>query len=390
MKIAIDIRPLDSFDNRFRGIGTYIYNLVESILAIDSKNEYLFIAAAGNGDRESRRWLDGLATKSNGRVRIKELPALDSLSLKNQALLYRVVNSEKVDIFHSPVQGGLPWFKPYKTVVTVHELVHLVFPDKYLDKYLVGRRYRLEYMARIRATAGATKIITISQNTKKDVIKFLKVPGDRISVVYNGVSEKFKPVQDNGLFNRLKTAYRLKERFIMYAGGFEERKNILRILKAFRLAKNNMPDSTTLLMVGKLDSEGEALLKGISDRSLFNDVIFSGFVKEEELVSLYNACELFLFPTLYEGFGLPALEAMACSKAVIVANNSSLSEITGDTGYQVDPYDEVGIAEGIRVLLSDRVLRSRLEGKAGARAKDFSWTRAASETVKVYGEAFAS
>jgi glycosyltransferase involved in cell wall biosynthesis len=379
MKIAIDIRPLGRFDNRFRGIGCYIYNLVEGILAGDIKNEYVLLTSSGDGSDKTAEWLDSLRGKFEGRVGAKALPPSDSLNIRNQLALYKLIVSEKIDVFHSPTQTGCPWFKPCKTIVTIHDLVQLVFPKEYYG----GIRHNIKFQAKIKAASRAAKIIAVSENTKKDIIKLLGVPDSRVEVVHNGVSENFRPIKDEAVLNRVKDKYARGNRFVMYVGGFEERKNIERILKAFQHVKEK-EEGVSLLMAGKPDAEGEKLIAGIADKTLFKDVIFTGFVVEEELVSLYNACEFLLLPSLYEGFGLPVVEAMACSKAVVVSKNSSLAEVAGDCGYYVDPYNEIEIASAVSTLLRDNALRSSLENRALDRVKEFSWKKAARDTVRIY------
>jgi len=382
MKIGIDLRHLQRWDNRFRGIGCYIYNLVEHIVKLNSENNYVFFLEKSTGDNHVLDWIKSLSGRRNGTITLRELPSLRAVSLLDQIKLNRFIREEKVDCFHSPVQTSLPIFYRHRSVVTIHDLVQLRFPEMYLKG--IGLRSKFRWAAKLFLTSRAAKLIAISENTKQDIIKYLKVPGHRIDVVYNGVNNQFVPLAKNSLLDGLKSRFHINGKFILYVGGFEERKNILRIFRAFHTFFKNGAKNVYLVIAGKIDAEGEQILKKMKAEHRDQNVIFTGFIGEDELVSLYNGCEFLIFPSIYEGFGLPALEAMACGKTLISSDTPSLKEVVGDAAICVNPYSEEEIALAISKLMSDIPFRRNLERKSFERAKLFSWKKAAEETLKVY------
>jgi len=382
MKIGIDIRPLQRWDNRFRGIGCYIYNLVEHSVKLNSGNNYVFFLEKPNGDSHVINWIKSLSGKRNGTITVRELPLLHAVSLPDQIKLNRFIRQENIDCFHSPVQTSLPIFYRHRSVVTIHDLVQLRFPEMYLKGN--GMRSKFRFFAKLFLTSRAARLIAISENTKQDIIKYLKVPAHRIDVVYNGVNNQFVPLTNNSLLDGLKARFHINGKFILYVGGFEERKNILRIFKAFHTFMKNGANDVYLVIAGKIDAEGEQILKKMKEEHRDQNVIFTGFISEDELVSLYNGCEFLIFPSIYEGFGLPALEAMACGKTLISSNTPSLKEVVGEAAICVNPYSDEEIAQAISKLISDIPFRQNLERKSLERAKLFSWKKAAEETLKVY------
>lgn len=379
MKIGFDISPVQRWDNRFRGIGCYIYNLVENLISIDSKNEYIFFTfKKSNGENGVKSWFSEL--KNRAKTNLKFLEISRSSSLLNRFLLSREVTRHKIDIFHFPVQLNLPWVRFYKSIVTIHDLIPFLFSKDYLP----GMRDKLFYFLEMKINCGAPMIIAVSKSTKKDIIKLFGVPEDKIRVIYNGKKESFKPIKDRALLDKIKAQYSINGEFLMYVGGADKRKNISRMLKAFQAFKVRSPNNLKLSVVGKINID--ELKKTIRNESLFTDVIFTDYVNEEDLILLYNASEFVIFPSLYEGFGLPAVEAMACGKAVITSNNSSLPEVVGNAGLYINPRSEDEITETIHLLWRDKSLREKLGEKGIKRARMFGWKKTALQTLRVYKE----
>ncbi|MBM4466901.1 MAG: glycosyltransferase family 4 protein, partial [Chloroflexi bacterium] len=240
----------------------------------------------------------------------------------------------------------------------------------------------------------ARRVIAISQSTQRDVVRLLGVPPDKVEVVYCGLDEAFRPLaKDQVAAFRSKRG--LPERFILFVGTIEPRKNVTRLIEAFATLRPCDPatlrpcDPATLkLAIG--GAKGwfyEDVFARVEELGLEDKVMFPGYIPASELPLWHNAAELFVYPSLYEGFGLPPLEAMACGTPVVAANTSSLPEVVGQAGLTVDPLDVEGLAEAMRRALGDEALRQEMRERGLQRAKGFSWTKTAQETVQVYRRA---
>ena len=260
--------------------------------------------------------------------------------------------------------------KPF--LVTVHDLARCCFQ---FDKETIRERILLKLD--IRGIKRASHIIAISQNTKSDLIKYLNIPRERITVIYVGVDHSiFKPVKAK-LFH---------EAYILYVGSERARKNLNRLLQAFSRLKGEFK-GLKLVKVGspgRSDEFRKRTIKQIESLGLDEDVIFMDWVAENDLPHFYSAASLLAYPSLYEGFGLPVLEAMACGCPVITSNTSSLPEVVGDAAIMVDPYDVDALARAMRKVLTNEGLRKAMIEKGLAQAKKFSWEKTAKETLEVY------
>lgn len=232
----------------------------------------------------------------------------------------------------------------------------------------------------------ADAIIAISNHTKMDCIKYLGIPEEKIRVIYEAADEIFKPEKiKEEMKNHLKDKYGIEFPFILSVGTLEKRKNLPNVLKAFyRLKKTG--NHHKLVIVGKIGWKYNKIFSTMEELDLKKDVIFTGYVPDEDLVKIYNAADLFVFPSIYEGFGLPPLEAMACGCPVITSNTSSLPEVVGDAGVTVDPYDDKALADEMHRILSNDGFKTELSKKSLERAELFSWRQTAKETWNVYEE----
>jgi glycosyltransferase involved in cell wall biosynthesis len=244
----------------------------------------------------------------------------------------------------------------------------------------------LQRYALSRTLKNVDMIITVSKSTKKDVIKCLKFPEEKIKVIYNGVDERFKPLKN---YNDVLHKYNINPPYILYIGTLEPRKNIPALIKAFyKLKKRGIRHK--LVIVGKKGWKYKQIFRVVEDLNLRRDVVFTGYVSYNDLPKFYSAADLFVYPSLYEGFGLPPLEAMACGCPVITSNVSSLPEVVGDAGFIVDPSDIGGLSRTIKELLANDSLRENVIRKGLKRIKEFSWEKTAKESLKVYKEVINS
>ncbi len=292
----------------------------------------------------------------------------------------RALDFLRPDIAHF-TNGMMPWGSPVQTVVTIHDMSLRLYPQCHPIRRLVLNR-PLMHLAVRRATA----LVTVSNSTRRDLLRLHGVPPDRVSVVHEAASPAFRPMRDRGAIAALRTRYRLPDRFLLYVGTIEPRKNLDRLMEAFAQARAaGIPHH--LVCVGPYGWSSRDLSSHIERLGISSCVHFTGYVPFADLPGLYNLGEFFVFPSLYEGFGLPVVEAMACGTPVITANTSSLLEIAADAAETIDPSSVDALAQAIRRLAEDKAWRTELTQRGLARAKTFSWTRTAREMLSVYQRA---
>ncbi len=369
MLIGIDARML-----RYSGIGKYIQNLIENLARIDRKNQYILFVKENDL---------GICKINQENFNFQVVRA-SLFSPREQLSLPIEIKRNRLDTFHTP-HFNLPLFSPVKKVVTIHDLIPSIFP-----KARSSRLSRLYYrFMNSQAAKKAGKIIVDSKNTKKDLLKFFKILEGKIEVIYGGVSERFKPVNDTESLEAIKKKFNSTKNFLLYVGLRKPHKNLVSLIKVLGILRGKMDFDIQLVIVGKKDPRFTQVEEAAKKLDLVEEVLSLGEVSDEDLVLLYNAAQIFLFPSLYEGFGLPPLEAMACGTPVISSNTSSLPEVLGDAALLIDPNDTNKWVEKIKAVLTSEDLRKKLKRKGLERARHFSWKRAAQDTLKVY-ESLAS
>lgn len=376
MKIGIDARLIDEKE-KF-GIGIYQDNLIRELANIDKKNEYLLFF------QSLMRKKDDFPGPAQGNFRkiIVRIPNGLGSNIKDRIwtdfLLPFYIRKEKIDVFHNLCRA-FPSKKPKcKTVVTIHDLTY-----KYID---LKRKPKRTFAAKSfeRSVLHADKIITISESSKKDILKFHGIDARKIAITYNGLTSHIRPIPEEEL-QIFKKRVNLDYKFILYVGYFLPHKNVERIIESFDIARKRFGINQKLVLIGGgPDSLTCPIMNLIRTFHLQDEIIFKGYLKNEELNCFYNAADLFLFPTLYEGFGMPVLEAMAVGTPVITSNTSSLPEVAGDASLLVNPYNSNEIAEAIWRVINDNCLREDLIKKGFERIKNFTWRNTAIETLKVY------
>ena len=291
----------------------------------------------------------------------------------------------RFDLAHVPYFGS-PLFPTTPTVVTIHDLIPLILPA-YRGSLLVRAYTRLVAAAARRADA----VIADSQASKRDIVRLLGMPSHRVHVVYLAASEHFRPVKDAALLEAVRRKYGLPDRYILYLGGFDCRKNVATLIQAFAHLPICRPADLKLVIAGRLPERDTPFFPNprrlAEELGLEERVVFTGWVAEEDKPALYSGAMAFVFPSLYEGFGLPVLEAMACGALVLASDRASLPEVVGEGGLLVDPTDVDGLAAAMERLLTDEGLRAELRERALAQAAKFSWEKTARETLAVYRKA---
>lgn len=274
----------------------------------------------------------------------------------------------------------LPLIHPRRSVVTIHDVGYLAFPET----HRVVRRLEL-HLSTLWNVRKAWRIITVSRATRDDLVHHYHVPVERMSVIPHGVSPRFRPADNPADIEAVRARYALPERYILYVGTIQPRKNIVRLIDAFaQIARSQSPAETThLVLAGKRGWLTRAIEQRAAEHQLSDRVRFLGYVPEEDFLPLLQGAQVFAFPSLAEGFGMPVLEAMACGIPVLTSTTTALPEVAGDAALLVDPHETGAIAEGLQRLISDAALREELRARGLARAQAYSWERAARATLDV-------
>jgi glycosyltransferase involved in cell wall biosynthesis len=286
---------------------------------------------------------------------------------------------QNVSLLHEP-HYVLPPLVPCRAVVTIHDCIHLMFPQYLPNRFAYGYARATLWAA----TKRAERIFTVSETSKADILRYCDVPADRIIVVYNAIDDRFAAPPDMDAVERVRERYQLNGPFALYVGNIKPHKNLERLIDAFDLVRRNGFERLELLIIGDQISKYPRLRRAVDKHKLHKHVRFLGFVADDTLAALYRLATVFVFPSLYEGFGLPPLEAMASGTPVVTSNRSSLPEVVGDAAVLVDPYSAASIAEGIQRVLSDADLRRTLSERGLARAREFSWETSIRRIHEVY------
>ncbi|MDI6757345.1 MAG: glycosyltransferase family 1 protein [Endomicrobiia bacterium] len=285
--------------------------------------------------------------------------------------------SGDADVFHS-VSYRSPVTRRAKLAVTLFDLTVIKNPLLYPDSVEPFRKWVLKSAER------ADKIITISESSKNDIVELLRVPKEKVAVTYLAPDERCRPIDDKEKIDAALRGYGISYPYILYVGTLGRNKNLPVLVRAFKMFKDRIKSSHKLVIAGASAWKSEEITGAIDECGLGTHVIMPGYVPEEILPLLYNGCQMFAYVSLYEGFGLPPLEAMSCGKPVIVSRTSSLPEVTGDAGLGVDPENAEEIADAMYKIASDPDLRVVLSGKSVSRAGEFSWRKCAADTMEVY------
>ncbi len=371
MRIAIDVRKINDF-----GIGTYLRNLIRHLPALDADNNYYLL-----GYRHDEALLRSLFSPSSlpSKFQISFVKARN-YSLSEHVTIPIVLKRIRADLYHAP-HYVLPFFTPCRSVVTIHDVIHLLFPQylpsasaKHYAKFMIGR-----------ALEKAQVVMTVSKASKRDLLGFFDVDEAKIRVIPNGIDPIMTEELEPGAIDRLRQRFQLEGRTALFVGNIKPHKNVERLIAALaKLRDDTSFSDVNLIVVGDEMSKYPSLRRAVERHKVRGNVRFFGFVPELTLVALYRAADVFVFPSLYEGFGLPPLEAMANGTPVITSKISSLPEVVGDAALTVDPYNVDEIAEAMKKVLTDEATRERLKQKGRLRAERFSWEEAVAQIQKTY------
>src|SRR5687768_16176312 len=364
MRVAIDARKLHDF-----GIGTYIRNLLRQLARIDRDTEYVLLCQEADLDV-------GTQLGENFRTVLEPSP---NYSFREQIHVPWVLHRERPDVYHAP-HYVLPAAVRCRSVVTIHDCIHLMFPQ-----YLPNRAaYAYARASMWTAARRSDRILTVSEASKRDILHFFNVPPEKIVVVSNAIDEHFWQTPPEEDVARVRERYQLDHQFVLYVGNIKPHKNLVRLIEAFAELRQGAYEDVKLLIIGDEISKLPALRRAVHRHKLHKHVRFLGYVSDQTLAILYRLATVFVFPSLYVGFGLPPLEAMASGTPVITSNTSSMPEVTGGAAVLVDPYDVGSIVDGVRRVLTDPSLAAALRRKGPLRAREFSWARSVAKTRELY------
>ncbi len=376
-RIGLDCRALGNI-NRTRGIGQYTAQLVKNLVRIGENIHWILFGYGKEPQRDllDRRLLD--------RVEWREIPSLPGppylVNLAEHLLFARTVEKAQVNLFHGIDHNMTPFLR-CPSIVTVHDLILLILRGPYL-----GPTAWLWMESHRRACRRAEKVLAVSQSTRRDVERIWGLPEEKIAVIPEGVSPEYRPVEDESEIEEVKKRYGIEKPYFLYLGGFDPRKNIHNMLLGFKIFLRGGNGDYQLVMSG--DNRGfEGYLQDeIMELGLCEKVIMTGYVPKEDQRPLYGGARGFVCVSLYEGFGLPLLEAMACGTPVLASQASSIPEVVGNAGLLVDPWDPYAIAEGLQKLAFHEQLRRNLAREGIARAAGFTWEKSAGMVLDLYRE----
>jgi glycosyltransferase involved in cell wall biosynthesis len=359
-----------SLDETYRAAGgsRYIGKLLEHLPAADPSLDYHAFLADGRVALD--RWAAHLSRWPTRRPAVRIL--WEQLAQPFEA------RRRGIDLLHAPFCVG-PLVAPCPVIVSVHDLSFYRYPELFRP---MNRRY-LQPFTRW-STRGARLVLASSESTRRDVLDILGVRPERVAVVPLGVDGTLQPVTDREALAAFRRARGLPERFILYLGTLEPRKNLPTLLAAYAHLAGRPGFRHTLVIAGGRGWYYDAIDAVVERLGLGGRVLFPGYVPDEDLPLWYSAADLFVYPSLYEGYGLPPLEALACGTPVVTSDASSLPEVVGDAGLTVPAEDDLALAEAMARLLADDALRADLRARGLARARTQSWQRVARETARAY------
>lgn len=365
------------------GSAEHLYGLLEGLDRIDETNEYLLMFPRLEGGKVLRmphlrdrfQTIETTGTSARLGMRLGKI-------WWEQIALRDACAANGADILHSPYFAS-PLFPNMPTVVTIHDVITLVLPE-------YGRALHTRIYNRLVSAAArrARAILTVSEAAKRDIVRVLGIAPSRVHVAYNAPDPNLRPISDVAAMEEMRDRYGIAGDYILYFGGFDARKNVERVVRAYHAARSSFSTQHRLVLAGSMNLVGHPLYPDprplVRELGLEGSVIVTGRVSEADKQLLFSGATAFVFPSLYEGFGIPVLEAMACGAPVITSTSSSLPEVAGDAALLVDPNSVDEIARAMVRLVNDPSEREELRGRGLRRASDFSWQDSAQKTLEVY------
>jgi glycosyltransferase involved in cell wall biosynthesis len=370
LRIAIDAH---SVGTGLGGNESYATNLIEALAEIDQTNLYtLYVTKREAVERFSNRWPNFSVRSTLPHTPLIRIPLTLSAELRRSP----------VDVLH--VQFTAPPFSPCPVVASIHDLSFEHLPNTFTW------RSRKQLRITVRRTARqASQVIALSEYARSDIVNTYQVSPDKISVIPLSAGDHFRPITDEEELQRVRQTYGIEGEYMLSVGAIQPRKNLGRLVAAYSHLRGAKSEGKLpkLVLAGKCAWLYDETLRAIKELKLSDSIVLTGYVPESDLPALYSGALCFIYPSYFEGFGLPPLEAMQCGVPVIVGDRTSLPEVVGDAGVLVDPFDVKALAAAIEKVVSDSTLRAKLSLQGLARAKLFDWRETARQTLAVYRKA---
>ncbi len=365
MKIAIDVRDADG---QKTGKGFYAFGLIKNILEQDQENQYILYSDQAKSPFPAQE-----------NVTFKHV---DKTGIKWHFATLSDLKKERPDLYFAPTSYIIPAMAPrwLKVILTVHDLVAFMFPKNHKKKAVLIERFTLKH-----ALKNSSKIFVVSENTKNDLINRFHLPKSMMAEVPCAPNELYRNEFDQKQAEHISKKYKLPKHFILGVGTLEPRKNFATLIKSYVIIKRRFPDYK-LVIVGKCGWRFHQLQRLVQEYKMEDDVLFLGYVRDHELHYIYHSAEVFVFPSLYEGFGIPPLEAMASGCPVVSSNTSSLPEVVGDAGLLIEPRNSVKIADAIISILENPNVRNMLIERGFKRSQHFNWAHSARLALQAFEE----
>ena len=368
MKIAIDCHTLEI--KNWAGKEQYLISILKEIAREDKANDYFLYFRRVVFKKDF--------FPSNWKARALNLPTPFWQLWVIFDLLIR-----KINILFAPCVYLLPALNFYTSnIIVIHDLTAFLNETKKTHKVLL--KFKENLLVR-RAIKNSTKIIAVSRHTKEDIIKLFGVNETKIKVIGEAAQSRFRLIDEREKIIKILAENNIPDKFILYVGTLEPRKNLIRLVKSYKEIIDAGFNKYKLVLVGKRGWYYDEIFKKVKELNLENEVLFTGYLADGIIPYLYNAATCFVYPSFYEGFGLPVVEAMACGCPVITSNISSLPEIAGNAAILINPYKKAELVEAFKKILIDNKLRSKMSARGLVQAKKFSWGKTAKEIIDLYG-----
>jgi len=359
MRIAIDARMVKH--GSMHGIARYVVHLLQCLSSMNNDHDF-FVFVNQNNPLQDETWPSHVHL-----IRLKG----EWISFKEQWEVPRILKKLHIDLFHA-TSFVAPLLCPCRLIMTIHDLNHLVLPQFYTPFH----QFYYQIFVR-RCIQRSEYILTVSNFSKNEIVKTLNVPAEKVFVTYNGVAQQYRPINDQRYLDYVRDMYELPSKFILCVSNIKPHKNILQLVRAYCFSNLTVP----LVLACPVDNKLIKLAEQYNKKHL---IYFTKFISEEHLPAVYSMAHLFAFPSTYEGFGLPPLEALSCGTPVVVARSSSLPEVVGKNAIFANPFDHIDIAKALEIGVHDENLRASLSRNGIAHARTFSWQEMTRKTLEIY------